>query len=69
LPDAAPGRFTSAVFIAEERLDAGFGAVQAGLADLLHRGALTTSSVDCSGQGMTGSVRLGPPCALPDRTR
>jgi len=47
------------LFVAEERLDAGFDAVQAGLADLLHRGALITSSVDCGGQGMTGPVRLG----------
>ena len=68
MPDAVPDRFTSAVFVAEERLDAGFDAVQAGLADLLYRGALITSSVDCRGQGMTGSVRLGPamPVAGPD---
>jgi hypothetical protein len=69
LPDAVPGRFTSVVFVAGERLDAGFGAVPAGLADLFHRGALITSSVDCCGQGMTGPVRLGPPCGLPDRIR
>jgi len=66
LPDTVPGRFNSAVFVAEERLDAGFGAVQPGLADLLCRGALITPSVDCHGQGMTGPVRLSPPCALPD---
>ena len=69
MPDAAAGRFTSAVFVAEERLDAGFDVVQAGMADLLYRGALVTSWVDWCGQGMTGPVPLGPSCSLPDRTR
>lgn len=68
LPDAVPARFTSAVLVAEGRLDASFDVVRAGLADLLYRGALITSSVDCCGQGTTGPVRLGPPCPLPDRT-
>ena len=45
-----PGRFNSAVFVAEKRLDAGFGAVQAELADLLYRGALATRWVD-TGEG------------------
>ena len=69
MPDAAAGRFTSAVLVAEERLDAGFDAVQAGLADLLYRGALVTSWVDCCRQGMTSPVRLGPSCSLADQTR
>ena len=32
LPDAVPGRFTSAMFVSEEHLDAGFDAAQARLA-------------------------------------
>jgi len=50
LCDAAPGRFTGAVVVAEERhLDAGAdaGAVPARLANLRRSGALIISSVDC----------------------
>jgi hypothetical protein len=57
------------VFVTEERLDACFDAVQAGLADLLYRSVLVTSWVDCCRQGKTGPIRLGPQCPLPDRTR
>jgi len=54
-----PGRFTGAVFVAEEkRLGAGFDAAAgATLSDLRRRGALMAFSVDCYGQGMT---RPGP---------
>jgi hypothetical protein len=59
LPDIMPGRFTGAVFVAEEkRLGAGFRCRRrATLSDLRRRGALMALSVDCYGQGMT---RPGP---------
>jgi len=61
LPDAVPGRFTGAVFVAEEKpLDAGFDAGLTGLANLRRGGALMTSLVDCHRAGMTDPVRLGP---------
>jgi len=48
LPDAVPGRFTGAVFVAKEKpLDAGFDAALMGLANLRRGGALMTSLVDC----------------------
>jgi len=55
-----PGRFTGAMLVAgEKRLDSGFGAAGARLANLRRSGALITSPADCGGQGMTGPVRLG----------
>jgi hypothetical protein len=49
------------MFVAEEEcLDVGFAAAQARLANLLHRGALITSSADCYEQGVTGLARVGP---------
>jgi hypothetical protein len=49
------------MFVAEEeRLDVGFGAAQARLANLLHGDALITSSADSYEQGITGLARVGP---------
>jgi hypothetical protein len=60
LPDAVPGRFTGAVFVATEKpMDAGFDAALTRLANLRRSGVLMTSLVDCYGPGMTGPVRLG----------
>jgi hypothetical protein len=69
LPDAAPGRFTSAVFVAEECWMPVSMPPRQVWRPCFTCGALITSSVDCAGQGMTGPVRQGPPCPLPDRTR
>lgn len=61
LCDAVPGRFTGAVFVAEERhLEAGFDAAQSRLADLARSGALSTSSVDCYGAGYDWSGPARP---------
>jgi hypothetical protein len=58
------------MFVAEEEcLDVGFGAVQARLANLLHGGALITSSADCYEQGMTGLARVGPLGSAPGRSK
>jgi len=58
LPDAVPGRFTGAVFVAEEKpLDAGFDAALTRLANLRRGGALMTSLVDCY---RAGYDRPGP---------
>ena len=43
----------------------GLGAAQARLANLLHRGAIVTSSADCYEQGMTGLARMIPPRSVP----
>ena len=60
MPDAVPGRFTGAVFVAEDKpVDAGFRCRPDRLANLRRVGALMTSLVDCYGPGMTGPVRLG----------
>jgi hypothetical protein len=49
------------MFVAEEEcLGVGFGAAQARLANLVHGGALVTSSADCYEQGVTGLARVGP---------
>jgi hypothetical protein len=49
------------MFVAEEeRLDVGFGPAQARLANLIHSGALITSSADCYAEGVTGLARVGP---------
>jgi hypothetical protein len=49
------------MFVAEEEcLAVGFGAAQARLANLVHGGALVTSSADCYEQGVTGLARVGP---------
>jgi hypothetical protein len=51
---------TGVVFVAgEECLDVGFGAAQDRLANLLHGGALITSSADCYDQGAAGLARVG----------
>jgi hypothetical protein len=48
------------MFVAGEgRLELGFGAAQARLANLLYGGALITPSADCYEQGMTGLARVG----------
>jgi len=69
LPDAVPGRFTGAVFVAEEKpLDAGFDAGLTGLANLRRGGALMSSLVDCY---RAGYDRPGPagPAGSPRRRR
>jgi hypothetical protein len=49
------------MFVAEEQcLTVGFAAAPARLANLLHGGALVTSSADCYEQGVTGLARAGP---------
>lgn len=49
------------MFVAEEQcLAVGFGAAQARLANLVHSGALVTSSAECYEQGVTGLARVGP---------
>ena len=49
LPDAVPGRFTGAVFVAEEKPpDAGFDAALTGLPNLRRGGALMSKPEDAS---------------------
>ena len=45
-----PGRFTGAVFVAEERLDAGSDTAQAKLVNLFRGGALITSWAEATGR-------------------
>ena len=45
-----PGRFTGAVFVAGERLDAGSDTAQAKLVNLFHGGALITSWAEATGR-------------------
>ena len=62
-----PGRFTGAMFVAEEKR---FDAAQAGAGNLRRGGALITSSVDCCRAGYMwgGSAGpAGPATPLPDR--
>lgn len=49
MQDAVPGRFTGAVFVAEEKPpDAGFAAALTGLPNLRRGGALMSKPVDAS---------------------
>ena len=60
LPDAmSAGLLARCSLPRRSALDAGFDAAQARLANLLHSGALITSSMDYCVQGMTGPVRVG----------
>lgn len=54
------------MFVGDEmRLEVGFDAARAGLANLAHRGLLTSASAEAYGEGLTGVAGVGPLRSVP----